>query len=85
MGQQTRPKSSAEKDRDVLQWTLDNVYTIARRELHRATRPGHEASTSARTVEMWGHVVRLCEKAGCQGRTVGVLRDVEAIDKPVAK
>jgi hypothetical protein len=83
MGQLTRPKSSAEKDRDVLQWTLDNVYTIARRELHRATRQDHEAS--ARTVEMWGHVVRLCEKAGCQGRTVGVLRDVEAIDKPVAK
>lgn len=50
----------AEKE---LRWTLDNVYTIARREsLRTELRP-----------EMWGHVLRLCEKVGCQSR--GVLRD----------
>ena len=51
------------------QWTLDNIYTIARRKLRRL-------ETLAYTDEErdgWRHVIRLCEKAGCQGR--GVLRD----------
>ena len=45
----------------LLQWTLDNVYTIARREANRDDPRGR-----------WGHVLRLCEKAGCQGRGVFV-------------
>lgn len=56
----------------MLQWTLDNIYTIARRELNRIERPGH-ASMMHDPHARWSHVVRLCEKAGCQGR--GVLRD----------
>jgi hypothetical protein len=52
-----------EPDSGSLQgWVLDNIYTIARREIKR----GDERGT-------WGHVLRLCEKVGCQGR--GVLRD----------
>ena len=47
---------------DLLQWTLDNIYTIARREAQKDDPRGR-----------WGHVVRLCEQVGCQGR--GVLRD----------
>ena len=47
---------------DRLQWTLDNIYTIARREAGKDDPRGR-----------WGHVVRLCEEAGCQPR--GVLRD----------
>jgi hypothetical protein len=43
-------------------WVLDNIYTIARREAARDDPRGR-----------WGHVLRLCEKVGCQGR--GVLRD----------
>ncbi len=43
-------------------WVLDNIYTIARRELRHGDPRG-----------MWGHVIRLCEKTGCVGR--GVLRD----------
>lgn len=43
-------------------WVLDNIYTIARRELRHGDPRG-----------MWGHVIRLCEKTGCIGR--GVLRD----------
>lgn len=46
----------------LLQWTLDNIFTIARREL----RHGDPR-------DRWGHILRLCEEAGCQGR--GVLRD----------
>jgi hypothetical protein len=47
-----------------LLWVIDNIYTIARRESRREVlRP-----------EMWGHVLRLCEKAGAHERTVGVLR-----------
>jgi hypothetical protein len=56
--------------RDQLQWTLDNVYTMARRELNRL-EPYATPDTLA--IERWGHVLRLCEKAGCQSR--GVLRD----------
>jgi hypothetical protein len=53
---------------DKVQWTLDNVFTVARREARRASdgkplRP-----------EMWAHVLRLCEQVGCQERTVGILR-----------
>lgn len=65
-------RASAEK----AQWTLDNVFTIARRELNRLG-PDAQGQKSEPTVgrsrEMWGHVLRLCEKAGCQSR--GVLRD----------
>lgn len=51
------------------QWTLDNIYTLARRESKRNNdgkmpRP-----------EMWAHVLRLCEAMGCKERTVGILRD----------
>lgn len=49
------------------QWVIDNIYTIARRESKREQvklRP-----------EMWGHVLRLCERVGAHKRTVGVLRD----------
>ena len=53
-----------------LQWTLDNIYTMARRELNRL-QPYAVPDTLA--IERWGHVLRLCEKVGCQGR--GVLRD----------
>lgn len=58
------------------QWTLDNIYTIARREIRRLG-PDDQGQRSEPTVgrsrEMWSHVLRLCEKAGCQSR--GVLRD----------
>ena len=46
-----------------LQWTLDNIYTIARREAGKDDPRGR-----------WGHIRRLCEVAGCQPR--GVLRTV---------
>lgn len=61
------PQQITEKprtDEEMLRWTLDNVYTIARRESVRgAERARHE---------MWWHVLRLCEAAGCQSG--GVLR-----------
>jgi hypothetical protein len=50
-------------------WVIDNIYTIARREYRRV-----EDGKPLRP-EMWTHVLRLCEKAGAQSRTVGVLRD----------
>jgi hypothetical protein len=50
------------KTADRMRWTLDNIYTSARRELRKGDPRG-----------MWGHVIRLCEKVGCQSR--GVLRD----------
>lgn len=54
-----------EPDAGPLQgWVLDNIYTIARRE---ASRPDGDPRGR------WAHVLRLCEKVGCQGR--GVLRD----------
>lgn len=43
-------------------WVLDNIHTIARREVRRGDPRG-----------MWGHIIRLCEKAGRKGR--GILRD----------
>jgi hypothetical protein len=59
---------------ESLEWALDNIYTIARREARR----GDPRSR-------WGHVIRLCEDAGCRPR--GVLRDnggsatsVDAVD-----
>ena len=55
---------------ELRRWTLDNIYTIARRELNRL-QPYVIPDTLA--IERWGHVLRLCEKAGCQPR--GVLRD----------
>ena len=57
-----------------LQWTLDNIYTIARRKLRRLERdlPSSDRLAAEEAVA-WGHVLRLCEKAGCQSR--GVLRD----------
>jgi len=52
-------------DIKLLLWTIDNIYTIARRESRRTElRP-----------EMWAHVIRLCEKVGAKSRTVGVLRE----------
>jgi hypothetical protein len=45
----------------TMQWVLDNIYTIARREMNKADPRGR-----------WAHIFRLCEQAGCQGR--GVLR-----------
>jgi hypothetical protein len=53
-----------------LMWTIDNIYTIARRESRRTElRP-----------EMWAHVLRLCEAVGAQTRAVGILRDVARVD-----
>lgn len=52
-----------EPPNDKRQWTLDNIYTIARREALREYDPRGR----------WGHVMRLCEAIGCQPR--GVLRD----------
>jgi hypothetical protein len=52
------------EDTKLLMWVIDNIYTIARRELRRKElRP-----------EMWNHVLRLCERVGAKSRTVGVLR-----------
>jgi hypothetical protein len=64
-GLRTRPQSAWERTAKRAQRTLDNIYTMARRE---ARRQQHELRP-----EMWGHVLRLCEQAGCQPR--GVLRD----------
>src|SRR6185436_10186562 len=58
----TRLRAMEGAQDDKLLWTLDNVYTIARRELRRGDPR-----------EMWGHIIRLCEKVGCKPR--GVLRD----------
>lgn len=62
----------------LLRWTLDNIYTVARRE-HRRVEGG-----KALRPEMWAHVLRLCEKTGAQSRTVGVMREepqtVDAVD-----
>ncbi len=52
---------------ELRSWTLDNVFTIARREKKRV-----DSGWPLRP-EMWAHVLRLCEAAGCQSR--GVLRD----------
>lgn len=68
----TRPQSPDERQAKQLQWALDNIYTIARRELRRLERAGASEIESV-AGDRWGHVVRLCEQAGCQGR--GVLRD----------
>lgn len=68
-GQLTRPKSAAETDRDALQWTLDNIYTLARRELVKLERLAYTDEER----DGWRHVLRLCEKVGCQPR--GVLKD----------
>lgn len=57
-------------DAKSLEWTLDNIYTIARREIRRLDRL-NAGPVSAK--EPWGHVLRLCEKAGRQPRDV--LRD----------
>lgn len=64
---------SYEESAKLRQWTLDNIYTIARRETNRIERPGHTPVTDEHYHGRWGHVLRLCEQAGCQGR--GVLRD----------
>lgn len=57
------------QERDFLRWTLDNIYTLARRELRRLERLAYTDEER----DGWRHVIRLSEKAGCQGR--GVLRD----------
>ena len=46
----------------LLRWTIDNIYTIARREAKRAGAS-----------QNWRHVMRLCAAAGAHG--LGVLRD----------
>lgn len=51
---------------DRLAWTLDNIYTIARRETARTV-------ADERADRMFRHVLRLCEQVGCRPR--GVLRD----------
>jgi hypothetical protein len=61
----------------LLGWVVDNIYTIARRE-HRRVEDGKPLRP-----EMWAHVLRLCEKAGSQERTVGVLRTEDAVDPHV--
>lgn len=55
----------AQRDTEMakLRWTLDNIYTIARREVSGRHDPR----------ERWRHVLRLCEAVGCQPR--GVLRE----------
>lgn len=65
-------------DKQVLAWIVDNIYTIARRELRRV-----EDGKPLRP-EMWAHVFRLCDKAGGQLRTVGVLRASDAVDPHAA-
>jgi hypothetical protein len=60
------------EDNRRLRWVLDNVYTLARRELRRLERAGATEIESV-SGDRWGHVLRLCEQAGCQSR--GVLRD----------
>jgi hypothetical protein len=52
----------------LLQWTVDNIFTVARREYRRVE------DGKALRPEMWAHVLRLCEKCGAHTRTVGVLR-----------
>ena len=55
------------KELDDLRWTVDNTYTIARREAKRQDQRD--------TRDRWGHVRRICEeRGGAQERTVGVLR-----------
>lgn len=51
-------------------WTLDNIYTLARRALKKTPDD-----------EKWGHVLRLCEQPGC--RAAGVLRDDTPAPEPV--
>jgi len=64
-----RNERKAQEAHDRLVWTVDNIYTIARRELRRA------ADGKSFRPEMWEHVRRLCERTGAGERTVGVLRD----------
>jgi hypothetical protein len=65
-------RDQRERDAKQLQWVLDNIFTIARRELRRLERAGASEIESV-SGDRWGHVLRLCEQAGCEGR--GVLRD----------
>ena len=51
---------------DKVLWTLDNIYTIARRETAK-----EDADKDSRG--RWLGVLRLCEALGCQPR--GVLKD----------
>lgn len=63
------PREDARTQMDRRQWTLDNIYTMARRELHRL----QPIAVQSLAIERWGHVLRLCEQVGCRSR--GVLRD----------
>jgi hypothetical protein len=76
-GIQTRPKTTHEKRADELQWVVDNIYTVARRE-HRRVEDGKPLRP-----DMWAHVLRLCEQVGAQSRTVGILRTDDAVDPGV--
>lgn len=60
-----------------LRWTIDNIYTVARRESRHA-----EVSAHRLRPEMWAHVMRLCEAVGAKARTVGVLRAEAADGEP---
>jgi hypothetical protein len=72
MGKSEGNSAKSEGNSSRPQWALDNIYTIGRRELRRLERAGASEIESV-SGDRWGHVVRLCEQAGCQGR--GVLRD----------
>ena len=63
------PAATTGADLDRIRWTLDNIYTVARRESRR------DKDGKSLRPEMWGHILRLCEAAGCRSRTVGVLRE----------
>lgn len=65
-------RDQREREMKHLRWALDNVFTLARRELRRLERAGATEIESV-SGDRWGHVLRLCEQAGCQSR--GVLRD----------
>lgn len=46
---------------------LENVYMIARRELHRMLKNEvAERIPESRDVQVWRHVIRFCEDAGCE-------------------
>ncbi len=73
-----RPADAPTPD-DKLKWTLDNIFTLARRELKRDLK-----GKPPRTQDMWGHVIRLCTAVGCESRLVGILREEDAAPLPPA-
>lgn len=72
-----------------MEWAADNCYTLARRELRRLDRETVERGGTGMTpvsvaMRTWQHIIRICERAGCQGQ--GVLREASPSggSKPVA-